>query len=128
MGKINIILASLILLANVAFADVRIYCPNCKTHLYDYVGSEEPLRTGINLSASDFHSVIDGVIDPVDGDDTICPLCKSPLNGYEYWFWSKKREVPRMAYSVLTFYIEDRVGNLKWYPFDLLLDEDIRGY
>ena len=45
----------------------------------------------------------------------ICPKDSAPLNGYEYWFWSRNRPAPKMAYPAKTYLIK-KDGKFIWYP------------
>ena len=61
---------------------------------------------------------------PQPTDDMVCPLCKAPLNGYEFWFWNKKRDLPKMVYNAITLLTKDKDGNFIWIPYEVVMDED----
>lgn len=48
----------------------------------------------------------------------VCPKDSAPLNGYKYWFWSRSRPEPRMAYSADTYLIK-KDGNFVWFPYEV---------
>jgi hypothetical protein len=90
-----------LVLAITVFADIPIYCPKEKIHLYDYLKDEIP--KGELLKAWDFKPVNENIPQPKESDPMVCPLCGAPLNGYEYWFWSRGRSLPRLIYPAFTF-------------------------
>ena len=79
MRVISFIILFLLITIN-AFAVTPIYCPECKTHLYDYQ-YDEIVKNAV--FAKDFKPVGD-ISQPTENSDMNCPLCDSPLNGWEY--------------------------------------------
>ena len=112
---------SFVIFTRPALADMGIYCPLCKKHLYDYKGE---VVSGKVIMASDFIPT-EGVPQPKDTDRIICPFDSAPLNGWEYWFWSRQREQPTFAYQAVTLLTKEN-GEFKWVPEEVLMDEDIK--
>lgn len=48
----------------------------------------------------------------------VCPRDNAPLNGYKYWFWSRGRSLPKMAYQAETYLIKKN-GVYVWYPYEV---------
>ena len=105
-----------------ALADMGVYCPKCKRHLYDFKGE---VVIGQTIKASDFVSV-EGVEQPVSGSRMVCPFDSAPLNGWEYWFYEKGREEPRFAFNAVTLLTKDENGEFRWFPDDVVMDEDVK--
>jgi len=110
--KIFFVILSFVFISN-AFAVIPIYCPECKTHLYDYQYDE--ITVNQVVYAKDFKPIGD-IIQPVEESNCDCPLCKSPLNGWEY-MGKKYKSFTNMcgAFSLLT---KDDSG-FKWIPYDV---------
>ena len=51
-----------------------------------------------------------------------CPKDQAPLNGYKYWFWSRDRRPPVMAFNAKTYLIK-RDGKFVWHPFEVDLKD-----
>ena len=96
-----------------------IFCPKCSRHLYDYHGE---LGSSPIVEASDF-TAVDASRDPIDGDRMICEFDSAPLNGYEYWFWSRGRGKPRFAYGAVTLMTIDDNGEFVFKPYEVELTD-----
>lgn len=115
MGKFTYAFWCLIFLAFPVSAE-EIYCAHCKKHLYTTTYTiDEAVKSNIKVEAKDFIPM-DGVLKPFSGMKFVCPFDGAPLNGYEYWFWSRSRKEPVMAYHALTLYVKDKDGEFMWYP------------
>ena len=112
--KIPILMSLFLLISINAYAIIPIYCPECKTHLYDYQYSE--ITIGFPLYAKDFKPTSDDTRQPDEKDRMNCPICDSPLNGWEYQ-GRKYKSFTNMcgAISMLT---KDDLG-FKWIPYDV---------
>lgn len=97
----------------------EIYCPLEKRLLYIY---QYPFSIYSKITAEDFVAV-EGVPQPIDGDRLVCPFDGVPLNGYEYWFYSRGRSLPKMVYAGVTLLSKDKNGNFVWVPYELDLEE-----
>jgi hypothetical protein len=97
-----------------AYAVIPIYCPECKIHLYDY---QYDVIVNNAVFAKDFKPVGD-IPQPTENSEMDCPICKHPLNGWEYYAHiTKHKSFTNMcgAISVLT---KDELG-FKWIPYDV---------
>ena len=119
---LNIIILFFIL-TGVCNADIGIYCPKCHKHLYDYKKDDIHLppqgSLDNGLRAKDFVPTDISIPIPVENTRFICPFDDAPLNGWEYWFWERGRDLPKMVYPAVTVMIKDKDGNLVWYPDDV---------
>lgn len=108
-----------------AFADVPIYCPKCKTHLYNYVKDELPkyIDGKQSLNVQDFIPAQEGISQPDDNDEAVCPFDKAPLNGYEFWAWERGFAPPKFISQVWTFMTKDADGNFVWSPYNLVIED-----
>lgn len=107
----------------VAAAELEIFCPKCKKHLYNY--RFDDIRVLDGVFAEDFIPASNDIPQPDDKDPMVCPICSAPLNGYEFWFWFRGKDIPRFAFPAMSLYIRDKDGNFKWFPDDILMDEDV---
>jgi hypothetical protein len=55
--------------------------------------------------------------------DSVCPKDGAPLNGYKYWFWSRERKSPVMAFKAETYLVKDMNGEFHWYPEEVDLKD-----
>lgn len=99
------------------FAEIPIYCPECKEHLYDY--QKDEIIPDTIIYAKDFLPAHDNVLQPVESDKMICPLCKAPLNWYEYQAWEKDQPIPIFYCWAITLLTKDKEGNFYWTPYDI---------
>ncbi len=53
------------------------------------------------------------------GDGIICKKDNAPANGYKYWFWSRGRPEPKMAYQAETYLIKTDKGEFVWSPYEV---------
>ena len=56
-------------------------------------------------------------------ENVFCPKENAPLNGYKYWFWSRGRNLPVMAYNAETYLLKDKNGKFYWYPEEVDLHD-----
>ena len=109
-------------IATPSFAETKIHCPKCLTHLYTVLYDIKEASEGKRvLSAKDIVAS-KGIPHPEESDRFICPLDQTPLNGYEYWFHKRGLPETRLAYQALTV-LTDIDGKLVWYPYEILLRE-----
>jgi len=98
-----------------ACADEIIICPNCGKQLYRYKSN---IVEGEMITA-DKAEPLGSLPQPKDTDEFVCPYCGAPLNGFEFWFWKRKRPLPKMIYSggltVLTIN--------GWKPYEVNIDD-----
>ena len=99
-----------------AFAEIPIYCPHEKILLYYYQNDEISLK-GI-LRAEDFKPANDLIPQPQENSEMVCPICGSPLNGYEWFAFEKKMKPTVMIYKAITLLTKDESGNFKFVPYD----------
>lgn len=59
----------------------------------------------------------------VNMDLGICPKDNAPLNGYKYWFWSRGRPMPKMAYPAETYLYKGKDGKFYWSPYEVDLSD-----
>ena len=102
----------------ISHASIDIYCANCKEILYKYEGT---LEHGSAILAKDFYPYGD-IPKPVPEDDMLCPKCGAPLNGYEFWFWSRGRPLPKMVYGAITLMTKED-ENFIWKPYQVELED-----
>ena len=112
MRVISFIILFLLITIN-AFAVIPIYCPEEKIHLYDYQYDE--IVIGKVIMASDFKPVGD-IPQPKESDRMNCPLCDSPLNGWEYQ-GRKYKSFTNMC-GAISMLSKDELG-FKWIPYDV---------
>ena len=112
------IILIIMLLCSYALASqsIEIYCPHCKEHLYTYQGAEFP---GNILPPRE---ELIKEYDVGRPRDFVCPFCGAPLNGWEYHFWKKGMNLPKMRAKVHTVWIKTEDG-FEWYPYKLNLKE-----
>jgi len=115
MRVISFIILFLLITIN-AFAVFPIYCPECKTHLYDYQSTV--IIEDKNLMAIDFKPASENIPQPKESDDMICPLCKHPLNGWEYYGHIIKHKSFTNVIGVVSVLTKDEWG-FKWIPYDV---------
>lgn len=97
-----------------AFAEIPIYCPNCKRHLYDY---QKEIADLTMLNAEDFKPALDIIQQPLEHSPMICPLCSCPLNLYESWAWIQGVHPPAFHINAVSLLTKDREGNFKGVPY-----------
>lgn len=122
---ICLIISTVVLTSSLAYAKINIYCPNCKKHLYIF--QKRTMFPGQIQKHTDYVAV-NGANEPCEycmmDEVLVCPDCKAPLNGYLYWFWKRRRELPKMPFPGITYYILDKDTNtLKWYPYEVDLQD-----
>lgn len=118
--------AFLLLTTNV-FADIKIYCPKCYRHLFNYVDNDirkfhvEHLEV-IPFTYQEASELINkGIFVANSPSDFTCSFDNAPLNGWKYWFWSRGLKEPRMAYPAMTVWtVVD--GKFRWYPDEVEME------
>jgi len=101
-------------------ADMTIYCPETKRPLYIY---REEMVSGAVLMASDFEPVDKNVRQPRAADKFNCPICATPLNGWEYWFYKRRLNSPNIVYPAISLLTKED-GKFVWRPDPLNLPEE----
>ena len=114
MKKIIFILL-ILSIAKLSFAEIPIYCPNEKIHLYDY--QKDEIVIGEELYAKDFKPVGD-IPQPNESDEMVCPICEAPLNWYEYQAWEKGQSPPIFYVWAITLLTKNEEG-FYWIPYDI---------
>lgn len=117
MGANKIVCAGLILLfCGIAFADVDIYCPNCKEHLYVYEGDIVAMEV---VYAHKAKPASEKIPKPNEADDMNCPLCKAPINGYQYQAYKEGRKLPVIMTALGVTVLTKEDGSYKWVPWPI---------
>lgn len=101
-------------------ADMEVYCPFCKEHIYNY--KKDTIASNEIVAAEDFEGVGD-ILSPDDHDEMICPICGAPINGYEYWFWSRGYQPTRMVFPAVSLYFKNADGTFEWKPEEVDLED-----
>ena len=124
MKKIFLFLLIFFLTTN-SYADIAIYCPHCHKHLYDYKKDEipRPIDGKVQIYAADFIPASSDIKAPTEDSEMVCPFDQAPLNGWEYWFWAKKRSLPRMSYPAISLLTKDKDGKFIWLPDDIVIPD-----
>ena len=107
----------LVLFTSFVFAEIPIYCPECKVHIYNYVKDE--IKKGIKLNPEDFKPANDNIPQPKKYDLLICPIDHAPLNGWEYYAKLQHYKSFTMAYPAVSLLTKDKDDKWVWLPFDL---------
>uniref|UniRef100_A0A6M3IM92 Uncharacterized protein n=1 Tax=viral metagenome TaxID=1070528 RepID=A0A6M3IM92_9ZZZZ len=102
----------LFLLITVNALAIPIYCPECKTHLYDY---EKEVIPNATVYAKDFKPM-EGIPQPKETDPMDCPICKCTLNGWE--FMGRRYKSFTNIMGALSLLTKDELG-FKWVPWDV---------
>lgn len=113
--KLLLIVFLLLTIVNLAFAEIPIYCPHEKILLYNY---QKEIKPNEVMKAEDFKPANDLISQPKENTPMVCPICGSPLNGYEWWNWEKKMKPPVFVFNGLTMLTKDKDGNFKFVPYD----------
>jgi hypothetical protein len=121
MKRIMLAVFGLLLLGGIAFADIPIYCPHCKAHLYNY--QKDEIKAGDVLLARDFIPADDRIAQPLDSDPFECPFDGCPLNQYESWAWERKASAPVFKVWAISLLTKDKDGNWIGVPYDLKLED-----
>ena len=117
LGKLQSLTAGLILLTSCNQGE-KVYCPECHKPLYVYQGEIPKI-----LTEGDLKNLVPLGGERVKSDkDFICPKDSAPLNGWKYWFWSRGRHEPVMAYPAETFMIK-KGDEFIFYPYDMNLGD-----
>lgn len=99
-----------------------ILCPDTGKIVYYYQGNlNEASTPGVQVKGEDFKPVF-GVKQPKQVP-LVCPGTETPLNGFEYWFWARGYEKPKMVYPGYTFLTKENDKSV-WKPVDISKWED----
>ena len=115
MKKIIFILL-ILSIAKLSFAEIPIYCPKEKIHLYNYQNDE--IVIGDDLKARDFIPVYADIPQPTEDDPFACPICEAPLNWYEYQAWEKGQSPPVFYVWAITLLTKNEEG-FYWTPYNI---------
>jgi len=100
----------------VAFADIPIYCPHCKEHLYNY--QKDEIIPNTQILAKDFIPAKPEIPQPTESSPMVCPLCHCPLNQYESWAWERNMNPPKFNIWAISLLTKDEEGNFIGVPYD----------
>lgn len=121
MKTLALIVIFLFVFLGIALAEIPIYCPHCKTHLYNYQKDEIVVNSQIN--AEDFKPANDNIPQPKDKDKMVCPIDNCPLNQYESWAWERKMSLPVFKVWAISLLTKDKDGNWKGVPYDIKVED-----
>jgi hypothetical protein len=116
MKKLLLTVFLLLTCVNLCFADIPVYCPKCKTHLYNY---KKVVMDNEFLLAEDFIPVSNNIQQPVEASRFVCPLCDASLNGWEYYGEVNKSKSHTLVFPAVSVLTKDENGNWKWVPYDV---------
>ena len=105
----------ILFIAGICFAEIPVYCPECKTHLYNY---QKEVRPDTQILAEDFKPASDTILQPRESDPMECPLCQTPLNGWEYYGVRHKSKSHTVNGNIVSVLTKDENG-FKWIPYDV---------
>src|SRR3990167_8520425 len=115
MNKFLLTLFLWLTLVNFAFAEIPIYCPHCKQHLYNYQRDEVVI--GSQIKAEDFKPTRIDISQPLDSEPMICPFDGCPLNQYESFAWERKMKPPVFHIWAVSLLTKDKNGNWIGIPY-----------
>lgn len=121
MRLLGLFLLTSFMLVNICFAEIPIYCPHCKVHLYNY--QKDEVKIGDDLKAEDFKPASEDIQQPQENTEMICPLCMCPLNLYESWAWERKMKKPVFHTWAISFLTKDKDENWVGYPYDVIFED-----
>lgn len=110
-----------LIICTIAFADIPIYCPHCKKHLYNYLKDE--IKIGEDLHAKDFIPADNSIPQPTESDAMVCPIDRCPLNQYESWSWERKMSPPVFKVWAVSFLTKDENGNWIGVPYNIKVED-----
>ncbi len=117
MRKILLTIVLLLVFINFVYAEIPIYCPKCKQHIYNYTKDE--IVKGTQIKAEDFKPANESISQPQSGEKMICPFDNAPLNGWEYYAKIQHYKSFSMAYPAISLLTKDKDGKWVWIPFDM---------
>src|SRR3990167_1464600 len=119
----NLFIAVVLILffATIIFADIPVYCPLCKVHLYNY--QKDEITVGSQIRAEDFKPASDDIPQPVESTPMVCPLDGCPLNQYESWTWIRKMKPPVFHTWAISLLTKDKDGNWAGVPYDVKVED-----
>jgi ketosteroid isomerase-like protein len=71
------------------------------------------------LLAKDFVPASDEIEQPKENDLFVCPLCVTPLNGWEYFGTVNNSKSHTLVFPAVSVLTKDENGNWKWVPYDV---------
>ncbi len=101
------------------YAGTTIYCPSTKEPIYEYkyeITSDTEFKT-VDFTPTDPNGWQINMFRPINYKNGV------PLDGYDYWFWSRGRPLPKKNFTTYTFLIKDNNGNFVWMPYKVDLEE-----
>lgn len=119
MKSLTLTILFCLIFLGIAFAEIPIYCPHCKIHLYDYAKDVDALK---NPAAGDFRTVDIRamlVTDNLSYENWLCPYDGAPLNGWLYWAKSQDFKSFSMVYPALSVLTKDENGKWLWIPYSI---------
>ena len=114
--KFLAILLFIFLFTNLVYAEIEIYCPECKKHIYTYIEDEIP--KGAHVKAKDFKPANEDIAQPIESDSMVCPYCGIVFEGYDYSCWKHNLAIPTKYYPAYTFLTKDE-GDFYWTPYNI---------
>jgi len=114
--RILFITILLLFTAQIAKAETLVYCPKCKNPLYVM---KIDIKKGEQLKPEYFVSVSPSIPDPKSDTPMICPLCRSSLNGWDYYMKSQGFKSYSMAYTAVSLLTKNTDGKWLWTPCDM---------
>lgn len=111
----GLVIVLLFALIGFCFAEIPVYCPHEKILLYYY---QKEIKPNEILKAKDFKPANDNIPQPQENAPMVCPICGSPLNGYEWFTWEKKMPPIKMVFKAIILLTIDEEGNFKFIPYD----------
>lgn len=94
-----------------AFAQIPIYCPKCKTHLYNY---QKEVENGAIVKAIDFKPASEDIKQPREQDPMVCPFDGAELNGWMYWYKQQGFKGFVLAYPAISLLSKDKDNKWIW--------------
>lgn len=116
-NKIFLTAAFLLLATTLVFAEIPIYCPECKAHIYNY--QKDEIMEGSIIKAEDFNPANDMIDQPVNGELMVCPFDGAELNGWTYWGKKQGFKSFTMAYLATSLLSKNEDGQWFWVGDDM---------
>ncbi|MDI6732335.1 MAG: hypothetical protein QME16_00180 [Planctomycetota bacterium] len=121
MKKLFLTTILLLFSAVLVFAEIPIYCPHCKRHLYNY--QKDEIKVGDELKAEDFKPASEDVPQPKNEDAFVCPIDNCPMNQYESWAWEQKAHPPVFHIWAVSLLTKDKEGNWLGVPYNITIED-----
>jgi len=104
-------------MVGLAFAEIPIYCPKCKTLLYYY--QKDKIIPNTQILAKDFKPASKDILQPQENTEMVCPLDSADLNGWEYWGKSQHFKSFTLVYKAISLLSKDKDDKWVWIPYDM---------